>query len=246
MLSHHAERAQLKGKRSPRRSALELFSINICYNLRIERHNNVHLCGQRPSIIIQMGSIYIHMYKPHSFIYIYIYKYIKYYIALSFCCTAQNCWLDARQQGQLEKIPSVCNENTGKREPNAHFLCLHQVLLLLKNKTKSYRRPMTIAWELTGNLRKQETHYRLSDGFKSRLNFMTSSPSNHLSTRNEFTLAATPAPSPRTDQRVKSKSNSHYSYVKKGISEELSCIFFRHFFCMLRHRFASVLCENRH
>lgn len=105
---------------------------------------------------------------------------------------------------------------------------------------------MAIAWELTGNLRKQKTHYRLSDRFKSCLNFMTSSPSIHLSTRNGFSLAATPAPSPRTDQRVKSKSNSNYSHVKKGIAEELSCIFFRHFFCILRYRFASVLCVDRH
>lgn len=75
MLSHHAERVDLKGKRSPRRSALELFSINICYNLkpRVERHHKAHSCGQRPSIIIWMGSIYIHMYKTHNFIYIILY-----------------------------------------------------------------------------------------------------------------------------------------------------------------------------
>ena len=103
MLSHRAERADLKGERSPRRYALELFSINIYYNLklRVERHQKAHSCGQRPSIIIWMGSIYIHMYKTHNF---YIY-----YIALSLCCTAKNVGLSESwqsitatcQQGQL-------------------------------------------------------------------------------------------------------------------------------------------------
>ncbi|KAL2298694.1 hypothetical protein Nmel_014283, partial [Mimus melanotis] len=55
MLSHHAERAHLKEERFPRRPALALFSINICYNLRVERHHNIHLCGQKPLIIIWMG-----------------------------------------------------------------------------------------------------------------------------------------------------------------------------------------------
>lgn len=58
-----------------------VFSINICYNLklRVEGHHKAHSCGQRPSIIIWMGSIYIHMYKTYNFI----------YIALFLYCTAQ-------------------------------------------------------------------------------------------------------------------------------------------------------------
>lgn len=125
MLSHHAERAHLKGERSPRRSALELFSINICYNLRVERHHNFHLCGQRPSIIIRMGSIYIHMYKP-QFLYIYINN-----IILPSPSAVQHR-IPAGSAGEDTK----CVQWEYKKEGTKHFLCLHQVLLLPENKTK--------------------------------------------------------------------------------------------------------------
>lgn len=71
MSSHHAESMDLEQGRSPRRSVL-VFSINICYNLkvRVEGHHKAHSCGQRPSVTIWMGSIYIYMYKTYNFIYI--------------------------------------------------------------------------------------------------------------------------------------------------------------------------------
>lgn len=137
-----------------------VFYINRCYNLklRVEGHHEAHSCGHRPSIIIWMGSIYIHMYKTYNFI----------YIILPSSSTVQRRILGCQNPDSITAVcqPEQRDPMRPQRRDDLTFTAWIKLSCSLNNM-ESFGRPVMTSFrlQLTGSLRKQKTHCRVSDDF---------------------------------------------------------------------------------